>query len=67
MAGRMPPSLGKVPVLEDDGSHEGPHVQAEAHPGGDHLHPHRRHVRRNRVWDGKTNVSLLPTLGKIPV
>ena len=47
---------GEVPVREDHGGHQGPHVQAEAEPRGDHLHPDRGHVRRDRLCNVQFNV-----------
>ena len=43
-------SEGEVAVGEDDRGDEGPHVQGEAHPRRDDLHPHRRHVGRDCFW-----------------
>ena len=43
---------GEVPVLEDDGCDQGPHVDDEAEPGGNHLDPDGRHVCGDGVdWD----------------
>ena len=38
---------GEVPVGEDHGSHQGPHVETEAEPGGDDLDPDCGHVGRD--------------------
>ena len=41
---------GEVPVREHDRGHQGPHVEGEAHPGGDDLDPDSRHVGRDGLW-----------------
>ena len=45
----MRSSERKVPVLEDERRDEGPHVEPETEPGGDHLHPDGRHVSGDGV------------------
>ena len=47
----MRSSEGEVSVLEDERSHQGPHVEPKAEPGGDDLDPHRGHVGGDGVWD----------------
>jgi hypothetical protein len=52
---------GEIPILENDGCHEGPHVDDEAEPGGNDLDPDGRHVGRDGV-DGDGHLS-----GAVPV
>ena len=40
----MRSSERKVPILEDERRDQSPHVETEAEPRGDHLHPDRGHV-----------------------
>ena len=41
---------GEVSVSEDHGSHQSPHVETEAEPGADDLHPDCGHVGRDCSW-----------------
>ena len=38
---------GEVAIGENHGRDQGPHVEGEAHPGRDDLHPDGGHVGRN--------------------
>lgn len=51
----------KVPVDQDQRSHQGPHVETDADPAGEDLHPHRRPLAGHGLIGGVRAADTNPT------